>query len=79
MTQRDERGYEVPFEGEGYVERRSRGSFADFSMTTTGLEVRIEEGSGFMQQACSTFIHTDILILLMERAGYVVELPSHQT
>lgn len=76
MTQRDERGYEVPFESEGYVERHTRGSFADFSMTPEGLEVRIEEGSGFMQQSCSTFIHTDILILLLERAGYEVTLPT---
>ncbi len=79
MTQRDERGYEFPFEGQSYVTRAGRHYEAEFSIETTGLEVRIEQGSGYMQESASAHIHTDILIQLLERAGFTVTPPPPTT
>ena len=74
MAERDERGYEAPYVGVGmnYVTRETRGGSAEFDMDEEGMEIRIEQGSGYMRESCQTYLHMDILVAMMERAGYTV-------
>ena len=72
MSNRDERGYEVPYESENYVTRTHRGTEAELSMDPDGLEVRIEQGSGYMRESCQTFVHMDVLLGMLAKAGYTV-------
>lgn len=74
MSERDERGYEVPYESVGmnYVTRSHRGTEVELDMDEGGLEVRIEQGSGYMRESCSTYVHMDVLVRMLERQGYTV-------
>lgn len=72
MSNRDERGYEVPYEGQNYVTRSHRGTEVELDMDAEGLEVRIEQGSGYMRESCSTYVHMDVLLRMLAQAGYVV-------
>lgn len=72
MGERDERGYEQPYEGQNYVTRTTRGTEVELDMDAEGLEVRIEQGSGYMRESCSTYVHMDVLLRMLAQAGYVV-------
>ena len=73
-TERDERGWAVELsEFMNYASQERRGRSVEVSVDPDGIEVRIEEGSGYMSQSCSATIPIDILIRLMQRNGYRVE------
>lgn len=74
MTGRDERGYAAPYVdvGMNYVSRSFRGTDSEYDMDEDGLDIRLETGSGYNMQSCQTFLHMDVLIAMMERAGYTV-------
>lgn len=73
MSERDERGYQVPYEGQNYVTRVHRGTEVELDMDAEGLEVRIEQGSGYMRESCSTYVHMDVLLRMLTQAGYRIE------
>lgn len=76
---RDERGWEFDLynlPGAAGANRQHRGSHADVDLDENGLEVRIDEGSGYMAQSCSLTIPLDVMVELFTRAGFTVTPPS---
>jgi hypothetical protein len=72
-VKKDERGYEL-FISYLYATRRTRFYEAEFDLSNPdGLRIKIEQGSGYLQQSCDAFIHIDVLIDLLKGAGYHVE------
>jgi hypothetical protein len=72
MSNRDERGYEVPYEGQNHVTRVDRGAEVTLDMNEDGLEVRIERRHGYIRESRSTFVHMDVLLRMLDQAGYAV-------
>ncbi len=72
MSDRDERGYSFPYDNQAYVTRRTRLTEVEMDFDADGLAITVESGSGYGSMTCNAVIHTDVLIELMNRAGYTV-------
>jgi hypothetical protein len=75
---RDERGWEIndySLQDTSSANCRTRGSYVDLDLDENGLAVVIDEGSGFMAQSCSTTIPIDVLVELLTRVGFTVNVP----
>jgi len=69
---RDSRGWALDSFGAGAT-RQGRGQSVDLTIDDSGdLEVRIDEGSGYMSQSCSTWIPREILVRMLEQAGATI-------
>ncbi len=77
MTQRDERGYSVnASEFVNNVSRVTRDRRVELDMDGNGLTVTIEEGKNLHgRSVCNTFVHADVLVDMLKRAGYTITKP----
>ena len=75
---RDERGWELPDDWRYYnsATRTTRGQTTELSLDELGLEVSCEIGSGYMRESTKEVVPLDVLVALLERAGYVVTPPA---
>ena len=78
IMSRDERGWEI--DGYSYPDTSSancqtRGRQVDVDLDVNGLFVRIDEGSGFDTQSCSTTIPFNVLVAMLNRLGFTVNVP----
>lgn len=78
MSERDSRGWALEPFGAGAT-RLTRGQEVNVSIDDNGdIDIRIDEGSGWLSQSCSTWIPRDILVRMLEQAGATItwELPK---
>lgn len=78
MSERDERGYVFPY-GDAYVRRTIGWTDVELDLNSEGLDIRIDQGTGYLAQSCSTFIDMDVLVELLHRAGMEVRPVSAPT
>ncbi len=76
MADRDERGWAVDIsEWSNSADRQRPGQTVDIDFDVidpASFYIRIDEGSGYSSQSCSTFIPIDIVVRMLEHAGYTV-------
>jgi hypothetical protein len=72
-TERDERGWGFSF-GEFYnsASRQAPGQTIDVEVEPEGMGIRVDEGRGYCAQTTNAYVPMDVVIRLIERAGYTV-------
>jgi hypothetical protein len=71
MTERDERGWELE-QSEFMNSARSGRRGVDVCVDNDTVQVDVEQGSGYMREHTTAYIPLDIMIRLLEHAGYTV-------
>lgn len=70
----DDRGYSWPYEGQNYVIKRTKHIESSFTwedgkfVYEAGLDIDVED----RRDRLGVFLHADVLIQILERAGYTV-------
>ena len=73
-VERDERGWAVETsEFMNCASRQRRGSSVEVTLDKEDLEVRVDEGSGYLSQTTTAYVPLDILVRMLQHAGYKVE------